>query len=97
MAVTKNDTVIIMTAATDQLAFPVHIKSIRWVAGASSVAGDSLILVESSIGTITDVLWATVAAGASYVEADSCGGHGFDFRNGVRINTISRGSLYLYL
>lgn len=96
MAVTKNDTVIIMTAATDQLAFPVQVKSIRWVAKAA-VAGDDIQLVESSIGTITDVLWTSVAAGANYVESDSNGGHGFDFRNGVRVGTIDVGTLYLYL
>lgn len=97
MAVTKNEGIIIMTAASDQLAFPCHVKCIRWVAGASSVAGDALTLVESSLGTITDVIWATTAAGANFVEESSAGGRGFDFRNGVRISAISRGTLYLYL
>ncbi len=97
MALVKNDNVIIMDGTTQELAFPVHIKCIRWVAGASSVAGDDLILVESSMGTITDVIYASVAAGANFVESDSCGGRGFDFRNGIRVDTLDRGKVYLYL
>lgn len=96
MAVSKFDNVIRMTAAGDELAFHVRVRCIRWVSKAAS-AGDDILLVESSIGTITDVLWSSVAAGANYVEADSCGGQGFDFRNGVRVDTIDSGTLYLYL
>ena len=96
MSVTKNETVIIMTTAADEIASPLRVKSLRWVSKSAS-GGDDIQLVESSLGTITDVIWESVAAGSNYVESDSNGGHGYDFRNGLRIATIDSGTLYLYL
>lgn len=97
MAVTKSENVVLMTEADDQLAFPVRVKSLRWVAGADAEAGDQLVLVESSIGTVSEVIYESVAAGANYIEESSAGGSGFDFRNGIRVSVIDVGTLYIYL
>ena len=96
MAVSKYDNVVKMTAASDELAFHVRVKCIRWISKAAS-AGDDLVLVESSIGTTSEEIWISVAAGANWVEESSNGGAGFDFRNGIRISAIDSGTLYLYL
>lgn len=97
MAKVVNDNVVILDGATQEIAGPIKVQSIRWVGGASSVADDDLILSESSTGDTSAIVWATTAAGANYVEESSNGGKGFDFRNGVRVNTIDRGKVYLYL
>jgi hypothetical protein len=76
----------------------VKVQSIRWVGGASSAEGNTLILTESAArGDTAAVLWESVAAGANYVEESSNGGSGFHFRNGIRVGTIDVGTLYLYI
>jgi len=85
LATTRNEGIIIMTAAADEIVTPLKVKSIRWVSKAA-VAGDDIQLVEGSNHDITAVIWESVAAGANYVESDAAGGQGFDFRNGARRN-----------
>ena len=66
MAVTIVGKKINMTAATDEVTFPVVVKTIRWTG--AGAAADELSLVESSVGTITNELYQSVAAGANNVE-----------------------------
>ena len=96
MAVTRNDTVIILTAGGDEIAAAIKPRALRWVSKAAG-PGDDIQLVESTLGNTSEVIWESVAAGAYYVESDNAGGRGFDFRNGLRIGVIDSGSLYVYL
>lgn len=96
MAIIKSDNVISMTAAADEIVTPLRVRSLRWVSKAA-IAGDDIQLVEGSNFDIAAVIWESVAAGENYIESDSNGGRGFNFRNGVRIATIDSGTLYLYI
>lgn len=93
MAVTQNDNVIILTAATDEIARPITVSRIRWVAPAAA-AGNTLALVESSVGTITDEIWESFANGANYIEESLDGEY---LPNGLRVATIDSGRLFVYL
>jgi len=95
MAVTTNRRVIILDAAADEISFPFQANCIRWVGGAS--AADALTLSESasvSGGSITNIIWDTVAGGANNVE-ESLRNWKFDY--GLRIETIDSGTLYVYI
>lgn len=82
-----------MTAATDEIARQITVKSIRWVSAAAS-PGDSLTLVESSTGNTSYVIWDDVAEGANYVTVDL---HNMFFQHGLRISVIDSGTLWVYL
>ncbi len=93
----QNDNVIIMDGAGQEITGSQKVKSIRWVAGASSAAGNRCILTESSSGTPSKLMWESIAANANHVESDSNGGSGFAFHNGLRVDTLDAGRVYLYL
>lgn len=78
-----------MTAAADAINMRMKVKKFRWVnVGALSAADDALIIDDSGGG----VIWETEASGANYVESD------IEERwvDGVVIDTITRGTLYVY-
>lgn len=83
-----------MTAAGDQITDAIWIKSIRWNAGAASVADEVLDLVDPT--ATGDLIWTTVSAGSDYVEQTVYSSPRF-FRNGIRIQTMTnnRGDVYV--
>lgn len=91
MAVTIEGKTIKLTAATDEVAFPVCVKKIRWVG--AGTGGDDLIIHQSSAGDTTKEIWRTVAAGANNVESE------LDERMwnfGFRIDTLDAGEVYVH-
>ena len=94
MAVTVVGKKITMTAASDEVAMPLHIKNIRWVGTSLTAAEDELILVQSSIGDTSKEIWRTIAAGANYVE-ESLFENPISF--GIRVDTIDSGQVDIYL
>jgi len=67
------------------------VKSIRWVGGASSVAGNALIIRDPVLNT---TLWESTASGANYVEKDL---EETSWPNGFEVPTIDVGNLYITL
>ena len=92
MAVTLNSNVIRMTAAGDEVAMPLWIKSIRW--DGAAMAGDDLQITESSLGNPANVILESLAAGANNEE------HWLQeqlFRFGLEVNVLDSGEVWVYL
>ena len=92
MAVTINGNVIRMTAAADEVAMPLWIKSIRW--DGATTAGHALQLVESSLGDVSNVLMESTAAGANHQEEWLVERL---FMFGLEANTMTTGELWVKL
>jgi hypothetical protein len=90
--------VIILTAQNDEITTPLRLGSIRVVDvdPAAVVAGDAVVLTESSAGDTEAVVWRTVAAGEHYIEESSNGGKGYTFARGVRCEAAENMLIYLY-
>lgn len=92
MAVTVSSRVAHLTAEGDELAYPLIVKTIRWVG--ATTAGHSLILTESSTGTTTKEIYESVAAGANTVEETL---KEMTFTHGLRVGTLDSGEVWVYL
>jgi len=67
------------------------VKSVRWVGGATSAAGNALIIRDPVTNT---TLWESTASGANYVEKDL---EETSWPNGFEVPTIDVGNLYITL
>jgi len=90
--VLNNRTWVIDTVdATDIDLKHIFVKSIRWVGGGASVAGNAVVIREP----VTDVvLWESTASGANYVEKDL---EETTWPNGFEVPTLDVGILYIVM
>ena len=75
--------------ATDIDLKHIFVKSIRWVGGATSAAGNAVVVREPGTNA---TLWESTASGANYVEAEileTTWPHGFE------VPTLDIGTLYI--
>ena len=90
--VLTNRTWVIDTVdATDIDLRHIFVKSIRWVGGTGSSAGDALIIREPVTNV---VLWESTASGANYTEKDL---EETTWPNGFEVPTIGAGILYIVM
>lgn len=92
MAVTSGGKVFKLTAAADELAYPVVVKTIRWVG--ADAEEDALQLTESSIGDTTKVIYDSEAGGNANVEETL---KELYFPFGIRVGTLDSGTVAIYV
>lgn len=94
MAVTVNQNagVIELTAAGDEVAMPVFVKSVRFAAGAGQLAADVITLVDPQ--ATSETLWTTFGMSAQATEAELIEKM---WHNGFRVGTMTgdRGNIYI--
>ena len=91
MAVTVVGNKITMTAAADEVAMPLVVKTLRWIG--ATTATHTLRVHESSLGTTTKEIYRAEAGGASNTEESLKELH---FPNGLRIDVIDSGQFDFY-
>lgn len=93
MAVTVNQNagVIQLTAADDEVAMPIYVKSIRFVSEAGQQAADVITLVDPDTD---EVLWPTYGMSATATEAELIEKM---WHNGLKVGTMTgdRGTIYV--
>lgn len=92
VVINQNAGVISMSAADDEVAIPLQVKSVRFVAGAGQLAADVIQLVDPQ--ATSEVLWATYGMSAQATEAELIEKM---WHNGVRVGTMTgdRGTIYI--